>query len=75
MPTLTRPRPKPKLLTTVQAAKALKLSRCRVMQFCREGRIGQQIGRYWLISTKELQAFRAVKRPPGRPKEKKSNVS
>lgn len=53
-------------LTTVQAARRLKLSDARVRQFCREGRIGVKVGRNYLIPEEHLQLVSCL--PTGRPR-------
>lgn len=55
------------LLTTAQAAAELGLSEIRVRQICAEGKLGQRIGRQWLISAEELRQFKKVPRPVGNP--------
>ena len=52
-------------LTTTQTAAELDLSESRIVQFCREGRLGRKIGRNWAISRAQLEAFRAIPRRPG----------
>jgi excisionase family DNA binding protein len=55
------------LLTVKQAAKELGLSPGRVRQFCQQGRIGTLYGWQWLISREELDKFKEIERPAGRP--------
>ena len=55
------------ILTVEEAAKLLKLSTCRIRQFCREGRIGRRLGGRWAIDQDELYDFRRQTRPNGRP--------
>ncbi len=54
-------------LTTAEAAEFLDLSVSRVVQFCREGRLGRRIGRNWAITRTQVERFRKVKRKEGRP--------
>ena len=55
------------LLTPEQAAEFLKVSAERVRQFCREERLGQKLGRDWVISRDELVRFDNIPRQTGRP--------
>lgn len=55
------------LLGIASAAKELKLSKDRVRDFCREGRLGRKVDGTWIITRAELDAFKAQDRPPGRP--------
>ena len=50
-----------------EAASVLKVTPGRVRQFCREGRLGQQIAGRWVIPRDELEQFRKIPRDPGRP--------
>ena len=50
------------LLSTIQAAEYLKLTRRRVQKFCEEGRLGQRVGGRYVISVDELRRFKK-KRP------------
>jgi excisionase family DNA binding protein len=58
------------LLSTSEAAQRLQLSEIRVRQFCAERRIGQKVGKRWVISAAELDQFAkiprfgGVKQPP-----------
>ena len=52
-------------LTTREAAEFLDVSQSRVVQFCREGRLGRKIGRNWAITRAQLEAFRKIERKPG----------
>ncbi len=56
-----------KLLTLAEAATILGVSRIRMHQFCREGRIGHKIAGRWLIIEDELRLFRQIPRPRGNP--------
>lgn len=61
----------PQYYTASAAAKILKLDVSRVCQLCKEGRLGQQmprIGNAWVITAAELEDFKLVKRPVGRPR-------
>ncbi len=61
---------KDKNLTTVQAAKALKVNDSRVRQLILAGRLpAQKFGRDWLIQKKDLKLV--ANRKPGRPPVKK----
>ena len=58
------------LLTIKEAAKELGVSPRRINQFCKEGRIGKQYSWQWLITREELEAFKKLPRPEGRPRKK-----
>jgi len=55
------------LVSVNEAAEALGVSPGRVRQFCREGRLGQQVGDRWVIPRDELEQFRKIPRDHGRP--------
>ncbi len=57
---------KTRYLTTAEAAKLLGLNVSRVRCFCKEGRLGQKIGRNWAITEAELEKFKTVPGPAGR---------
>jgi len=62
-----------RLITTVEAAKQLSLSRFRIWQFIKQGRLkATRIGTLWLIDEKELERFARQPRPSGRPKQRAS---
>jgi len=57
------------LLTTAQAADILGISEQRVRQLCAEGRMGQRVGRDWVITADDIERNRerpGPGRPPGR---------
>jgi excisionase family DNA binding protein len=54
-------------LTVEQAAEILGLSPGRVRQICQDGRLGTKHGRDWLITRKEVAAFKKLDRPAHRP--------
>ena len=56
-----------KYLTTDEAAERLGLSAVRIRQLANDGRIGTKIGRDWLFTAEELDAFATQERGPGRP--------
>lgn len=56
------------LLTIEEAAGELGLHYNTVYHFCTSGRLGQQVGRFWVISRDDLEAFKAIDRTPGRPR-------
>lgn len=56
-------------MTINEAACILGLSAVRVRQLCLAGRLGSKRGRDWWITPAELAAFRAIPRPPGRPRQ------
>ena len=55
-------------MTVEEAAQELELKPERVRAFCREGRLGRRVGRQWVITREELEAFKQIPRPPGRPR-------
>jgi excisionase family DNA binding protein len=55
------------ILTVPQVAKELGITENTVRQYCQAGRLGQKIGRQWLITRHELETFKEQRRPPGRP--------
>lgn len=56
------------LLTIAEAAKELGFHYNTVYRFCVAGRLGQQVGRQWVIAREELDRFKASPRLPGRPR-------
>ena len=56
-----------KYLTTMEAAERLGITDRRVRKLCSEGRLGQKVGRDYLITSEDLSRFRRVNRRPGRP--------
>ena len=47
-----------KLYTCTEAAAALGVTDTRVRVLCRSGRLGRKHGRVWVITEKDLQAYR-----------------
>ncbi len=61
---------KPEYLSGQQAAKELGVTRARLYELARDGRIGAQLGGYWLFTRAELARFqreRAERPKGGRP--------
>ncbi len=57
------------LISAVDAAAYLGVSRARLYAITRTGRIGRQVGGYWLYTRAELDAYQAGRNPKGgRPK-------
>lgn len=54
-------------MTVSEVAKELGITENTVRVYCQQGRLGQKIGRQWLITREELEAFKKTRRPPGRP--------
>jgi excisionase family DNA binding protein len=52
-------------MTVEEAAEILGLTPQRVRVFCREGRLGQRVGRQWVITEEELERFQSIPRLPG----------
>lgn len=62
------------LLNGMQAAAYVGVNKQRIYELARAGRIGKQIGGYWLFTPEELDAYKAerAQRPKGgRPKKDK----
>lgn len=57
------------LLSVEQAAKKLDLSVTRVQQLCKGGRLGQRVGRTYVILEDDLKRFAKLPREAGRPKQ------
>lgn len=61
-----------KIYTTTEAAVELDLDASRIMQLCRAKRLGYTLpkhGNAWVITEKEIEAFRkAGPKKPGRPR-------
>jgi excisionase family DNA binding protein len=55
------------LMTVAEVAEDLQVSQEYIRKLCQAGRLGRKVGRQWLITREELQAFKATRRPPGRP--------
>ncbi len=54
-----------KLMTVEEVAEKLGITPQRVRIFCREGRLGQRVGRQWIITEEEFEHFRTIPRLPG----------
>lgn len=54
--------------TPAEAATELKLTPERVRAFCRAGRLGQSVGRVYIIKHDELERFKKTPRGKGRPR-------
>lgn len=57
-------------MTVEEVADALGISRQRVYEYCRAGRIGQRWGKRWVITREDFERFKATYtgrpgRPPG----------
>lgn len=59
-----------KLLSVPEAAEVLSLSNVRVRQLCQQGRIGEKIGRNYILTEREVKEFAKKTRPAGRPAQK-----
>jgi predicted site-specific integrase-resolvase len=49
------------------AAKELGIAVTTLRQHCQEGYLGQKLGRDWIITRSDLEAFKRNRRNPGRP--------
>ncbi len=57
------------LISAPDAAEYLGVSRARLYAITRTGRIGRQVGGYWLYTRAELDAYKVSRNPKGgRPK-------
>ena len=52
-------------MTVDEVAEKLGLTPQRVRQFCRDGRLGQRVGRQWVITEEEFERFQSIPRQPG----------
>lgn len=58
------------MLSGADAATYLGLTRARIYALTRAGKIGRQVGGYWLYTRSELDAWKATRNPKGgRPKD------
>lgn len=57
-----------KYLTTEDAAQLLGVKPAWVRCLCRERRLGQKVGRDYVITHGDVEQFRRTRRTPGRPK-------
>jgi hypothetical protein len=55
-------------LSVEEAAAELGRTARRVRQICEQGQLGQRVGGVWIIARSELEAFKRIGRPRGRPK-------
>lgn len=57
------------IMTVEEVAEALGISRQRVYEYCRAGRLGQRWGKRWVITGEDFKRFKAVYTGvPGRPR-------
>lgn len=56
-----------KLYTPIEAAKILRIDSSLVRRYCRQGRLGMQHGKVWLITESELEQFKQQPRKVGNP--------
>jgi hypothetical protein len=56
------------IMTVKQAAKALGISGRRVRQLCEQGIMGRKVADMWIIEPKDVERYKAMRRPPGRPR-------
>ena len=57
-----------KYLTTEDAAQRLKVKPAWIRRLCAQGRLGQKVGRDYVITPTDIDRFRQNRRAPGRPK-------
>ncbi|MAU01483.1 MAG: hypothetical protein CL608_30450 [Anaerolineaceae bacterium] len=58
------------LLSVKEVAGELGVSENRVREYCQEGRLGEKVGRQWVITREELEAFKKIPRKRGAPRRK-----
>lgn len=56
------------LLSVKEVAEELGVSENRVREYCQEGRLGGKVGRQWVITREELEAFKKIPRRHGAPR-------
>ena len=56
------------LVNVAYAAEYLGISGSMVRVFCRAGRLGQKVGKQWVIEREDLERFAKLPRKVGRPK-------
>lgn len=56
------------MLSLKEAADELGITVSTLRPYCQEGRIGTKVGHQWVITRTELEAFKAMPRPVGRPR-------
>ena len=56
-----------KLYTPIEAAKILSIDSSLVRRYCRQGRLGTQYGKVWLITEADLERFKQQPRKVGNP--------
>ena len=56
-----------KQYTPIEAAKILNIDSSLVRRYCRQGRLGTQHGKVWLITESELELFKQQPRKVGNP--------
>lgn len=61
------------LYSPAEAAEFLGLSEVRVRQFCMSRRLGQKVGRQWVIPADELHQFAKIPRKEGKPGHQKKD--
>lgn len=56
-------------MTVSQVAERLGISEKRVREYCRQGRLGEKVGRQWIITEDDFERFLAedYTGEPGRP--------
>ncbi len=58
-------------MTVEEVANELEISRQRVYEYCRAGRLGERWGKRWLITEEAFEEFKKTYTgEPGRPKRK-----
>jgi len=67
---ITSTKKRPQMHSTAAAAMLLGLSEIRVRQLCQKGKLGEKVGRNWVIYGSEIDDFKQLDRPPGRPAKK-----
>lgn len=58
------------LLSVKEVAEELGVSENRVREYCQEGRLGEKVGRQWVITRAALDEFKKIPRKRGAPRRK-----
>jgi excisionase family DNA binding protein len=60
------------IISTIEAAERLKISRRRILTLIQDGRLrAQKLGPMWMVEEKDLHEFEEKPRLPGRPRKPK----
>lgn len=65
----------PKRYTTAEAADELGVDESLVRRYCRQGLLGERIGRNFSITAAQLRKFASVPRKPGRKAKRRAKAA